>query len=281
MNKSKPKQLSKVNPKNNYINQQLLIDFGAREFWFLLQQFSPAVILGMENPYLGWLVDEIKTAQRKTLKSLLDRDLVRKISRDEIELDDVLATMIGVCAHPDHSLVVQFQNGSSKNIQRYVHFENGLIVEQFEFEPGHHRLTAIKDREALIAHLNDFLRLSTLAVSRGGKFRLPEDALFEARSLCNEGHTRKAFNKLKKIGLSEEKATTLTTALSKPVANSAFVVLSNRNNADVQHVKGFALLESENGLWVMLPYDKSGEKMVEFIPANANLVRQHFLEILP
>jgi hypothetical protein len=271
----------KANTNSNDFKLELSIHLNRKEFWFLLQQFSPAIILGMENPHLGWLTDEIKTEQRNALKSLMERDLVQKISKDEIELDDVMATMLGICANPEHSLVVQFQNGSDKNIQSYVHFKNSLIVEQFEFKPGQYRLTAIKEQETLIAHLTDFLRLSTLAVSRSGNFRLPEDTLFEARSLCAGGHTRKAIINLKKVGVSEEKAIALASALSKPLANSTFVVLSNRNNTDIQHVKGFALLESESEIWIMLPYDKNKEKMVEFIPANPKLIRQHFLEILP
>ncbi len=262
-------------------SNDLVLALSARELWFLLQQFSPAVIFGMENPYLGWLADEIRADQRKVLKSIIDRDLVRKVSKDEIELDDVMAHMIEVCAHPEHTLIIQFQNCNHENMQRYIHFWNSLTVEQFEFKPGQHSLTAIKDREALIIHLNDSLRLSTTITGHGGKFRLAEDAMFEARSLCSDGHKRKALNNLTKAGLSEGKAAMLTTALSKPVANYAFAVLSNRNNPDAQHVKGFAVLESDNGLWIMLPHDKNGEKMVEFVPADAKSVKDYFLNILP
>ncbi len=201
--------------------------------------------------------------------------------KNQIELDDVLATMMRTCVHPQHTVISQFQDSKGANKQRYIHFGTNLIVEHVEFKRGQHRLTALKDREVLLAHLDEVLRLSSTASSHGGKFRLQEQALFEARSLCSQGHARKALTNLKKAKLSEEKAGLLAKALTNPVANSAFVTLSNQAKPQIQNVKGFALLESKNEFWILLPYDKDGDKMVEFIPANSKLVKQRFLEILP
>ena len=154
-------------------------------------------------------------------------------------------------------------------------------MEHIEFKRGQHRLTAIKDREVLLTHLEEVLRLSSTTSSRGGKFHLPEQTLFEARSLCSKGHARTALTNLKKAKLSEEKAALLAKALTSPFANSAVVTLCNQGKPQIQNVKGFALLEGENDFWIMLPYDKDGDKMVEFLPANAKLVKQRFLDILP
>lgn len=259
----------------------LSVDFTADELWFLLQQFGTGVVLGIKNPHLGWLVQEIQEANRVALRSLVDRNIVRIASKHQIELDDVLATMVRTCAHPGHTLISQFQDSTGKDKQRYIHFADDLIVEHIEFKRGQHRLTAIQNHVALLEHLNEVLRLSSSASSRGGKFHLPEKALFEARSLCSKGHVRQALSNLKKARLPEEKAVLLTKVLSKPVANSAFVSLRNQGKSQTQNVKGFALLESKTGLWIMMPYDKDGDKMVEFIPANSKLVKQRFLEILP
>ena len=259
----------------------LSLDFSVGELWFLLQQFGSGAILGMKNPYLGWLIEEIEAAQRTALRSLVDRDIVRIASKDQIELDDVLAAMIRICAHPQHTLISQFQDSTGKDIQRFIHFGKGLIVEHNEFKPGQHRLTAIKDRDVLLAQLNEVLRLSSTAFSRGGNFCLPEQILFEARSLCSEGQARKAQNILKKAQLSDEKAALLSKALTSPVANSAFVTVLNQDKPEIQNLKGFALLEGKTEFWILLPYDKAGDKMVEFVPANPKLVKQRFLEILP
>ncbi len=235
----------------------------------------------MTNPHLGWLIDEIEADQHLALRSLVDRDIVRIVSKNQIELDDVLAAMIKTCAHPQHTLISQFQDSTGKDKQRYIYFDNELIVEHIEFKPGLHRLTAIKDRDVLLAHLSEVLRLSSTVSSRGGKFCLPEKILFEARFLCTQGHAREALNDLKKAQLSDEKAALLSKALTNPVANSAFVAVHNQGKLELQNVKGFALLEGNNEFWILLPYDKAGDRMVEFIPTNSKLVKQRFLDILP
>jgi len=269
----------KANKSSN--DKEISIELSSGELWFLLQQFSPAAILGMKNPHLGWFIEEIEEADRNALRSLVDREIVRIASKNQIEFDDVLASMIRTCAHPQHTLISQFQNSTGANRQRYIHFGNNLIVEHVEFKRGHHRLTALKDRDALLERLDEVLRLSSTASSRGGKFHLPEQALFDARTLCSQGHARKALSDLKKAKLADEKASLLAKALTDPVANSAFAMLCNQSQPQIQNVKGFALLEGKENFWILMPFDKNGDKMVEFIPASTKLVKQRFLEILP
>jgi len=262
-------------------DKQVSIELLSDELWFLLRQFGPAIALGMKNPHLGWLIEEIQEADRNALRSLVDREIIHIASKNQIELDNALATMLRTCAHPQHTLISQFQDATGANKQRYIHFGNNLIVEHVEFKRGQHRLTAIKDREALLEHLDEVLRPSSTASSHGGKFHMPEQTLFEARALCSQGHARKALNDLKKENLSEEKAASLTKTLTDPVANSAFAMLCNQGQPQIQNVKGFALLEGKNDFWILMPYDKDSHKMVEFIPASSKLVKQRFLEILP
>jgi hypothetical protein len=259
----------------------LVLNLRVGEFWLLLQQFSPTVVLGLANPYQGWLVEEITAAERKALKSLMDRDLARKVSKDQIDLDDVLAQMIAACAQPRHSLIVQPQDVKRKTGQLFIHFVKDLIVEQCEFEPGQFRLTAIKDQDALVRRLDERLRLSTKTAGHGAKFRLSEEALMEVRSLCADGHAQKALAKLDKAKVPDARAAALVAALTAPVGNTAVALLSNRDRPELQHVKGFAFLESENELWIMLPLEKNEEKMIEFVPANGKQLKERFLQMLP
>lgn len=62
---------------NIHVDKELSIDLSSDEFWFLLQQFGPAVVLGVQNPHLGWLIEEIEKADRTALRSLVDREIVR------------------------------------------------------------------------------------------------------------------------------------------------------------------------------------------------------------
>ncbi len=61
---------------------EITVELSSDEFWFLIQQFSPAVVLGMQNPHLGWLIEEIEKADRSSLRILVDRGFVRIASKE-------------------------------------------------------------------------------------------------------------------------------------------------------------------------------------------------------
>ena len=256
------------------------LDFSADELWFLMTQFGPAFIMGMENPYLGFLADEIEEATRKAVHSLIERDIARQISEDSIEVDEVVAAMVQSCVHPQHTLIVQSVT-AGKGVRRFIHFSSDAIVEHLEEETGNHRLTAIRDRDALGDHLQDALRLETETGSDAQPFRLTEQALFEVSELLMQGKHEDAGSLLAEADLEKGIQQRLTAALSDPVANASFAVVMNRNDRDTQHIRGFAFLEGKDDLWLLRPVEQMGQPQVEFQPGNAEAIRRRFEEILP
>lgn len=261
----------------------LSLDFSTQELWFLFSLFGPAVILGVENPYLGWLMDEREEAQKDALHTLVDRDLVRILADDEIAVDDVLARMIEVCANPRHSLILHAQGANASGIgeRRFVHYGGKLLVEHAILDVQQHRLTAIKDNTALIDYITPLLRLDTSARSEGERFKVNEKTLFEARELCENKKDQEALSLLRESGLDDKIASALVNTLNGPVSNSAAVVVVNRIERDTQHVRGMAILEGEQDVWMMRPYDRNGSAYVEFTPADAKTLKERLAAILP
>ena len=257
------------------------IRLSLNEMWFLLEQYSPTTIAGIENPYMGWLAEEVEPVQREALRSLVDRDQVRMIADDEIALEESVAALVGVCAHADHSLIVKWRHGENE-LQTYAHFGNDLIVEVAEVEPGVYNLTACENATASSQSLAGALRSHSSTSSEGDSFQLSEGLLDSARLLCQEGKTDEAKSILK-VGtkLKGEEISRLVKVLSAPVASSSFILIANRNNPDAQYVSGFAVLEGQDEMWLMQVHEQNGKPIVTFNPANANMVLEHFLEIMP
>ena len=261
--------------------EDIVVDISPTEFWFLLNQFSPAILLGIENPYFGWLAEEIEPARREALRSLVDRDLVRMVSPEEIALEESLAAMVAVCAQAESSLIIQSQESNGVDARRYIHFGGGLIVQQRQVEDGNYQLTAIQNVQVLSEHLNDDLRTDSKSASKGKPFQIPEGTLFGSNKFIQEGKEEAALNLLKSTGLANDVIERLCPALSAPVANTSFALLANRNNPDAQYVSGFAVLEGQDEMWLMQVHEQNGKPIVTFNPANANMVLEHFLEIMP
>lgn len=260
------------------------IDFTVDELWFLMSQFSPAYVMGIDNPYLGWLADEIQEATKKAVQSLIEKDIARVLTEDSIELDDTVVEMARACVHPQHTLLVaiQPQPGAVAGFQRYTHFaEPDWIVEHVEYEPGKHRLTAIRDPQALLEHLRDDLRLDSSAASGSPSFKLRQAALHAAARDYADGKFQEGLSTLEESGLDTAVCQRLGAVLAAPVANASFVVMKNRNNSDRNFTCGFGYLEGAAELWLMRPFMQGDEAWVEFTPGSAELIRAKFLEILP
>lgn len=264
------------------IDNRLTIKLSADELWFLMSQFGPAYIIGMDNPHLGWLAEEIEKADRKTVQLMVKRGLIRPISEEEIEMDDAVASMVQVCVQPEHSLIVhssQMEEGAERD--RYIHLAGDWIVEHIEDETGLHRLTAFRDRESLAAYLQEDLRMNSKARSSTETFCLPEDILFTASRLYAEGKGGEGKALLQRCDLNSTIIEAIDKVLANPVANGSFVVIVNQNNPETQYVRGFGILEGETQFWLMRPIEKLGQPQVEFMSADATHARQRLIELLP
>lgn len=266
---------------SNGRKNSILITIQTNELWLLLNQLAPATIMGMTNPFEGWLVEEIEVASDEALQALIERDLVRRVSDDEIALDEVLAGMVVTMAHPDHYLSVNYQNGSGEARQHHVYFGNDLIIERRVIETDQHHLAALRDHDALLEHLGDALPLASEAASTGDKFSLDEDTLSDVRELVAEDQSQKAVSILVEAGVTEESAKGIVASMSNPVANTLVTAMINLSHRDTQHTRNFAVLEGKEDMWLICPYQSRGKACVEFIPASAEMVRERFLETLP
>jgi hypothetical protein len=258
------------------------IELSVPEMWFLMSQFSPAYVLGMENPHLGWLIEEIEEADRTAVQALIQKGMVKIVDASSIELDDNLASMISGCTHPEHSLIVNSGDEKEKGgFPRYIHFSKGLIIEHIQTEMGRHQLLLIKDQNEIISLLKENLRPDSKTRGTTSEFFILEELLYKATNSFSQGDGVGGKALLQKSDLEPENSAALAGALENPVANASFVVIYNQNNPATQYVQGFGILESREQFWILRPIEREGKRLVEFTPADAKSIRKHFVEILP
>ena len=262
------------------MNDGFSIELIKDEFYVLLGHFGPAAVLGMTNPFRGLLSDEISLATGKALQSLMGRKLIR-IEDEGVLVDPALESAIQICAHPEHSLIIQAQRIDEPERHHVIHFREATILEQTEYKPDFYRLTEIEDRKALLSWLSDLLQLSSKDANAEEPFNLDEMILFEVRALCVEGHKERAIGRLLEAGLLEEQCHPLVSTLSVPLSNASFAFVANRDKLERQYVRGFAVLESEEYLWIMHPLDDLDRRQVNVIPATPEMVQNRFEAMLP
>ena len=260
------------------LNSTILISLSDQELYFLASQFGQVMVMGWDDPYKGWLIDEIEEDQLKAMDFLLKKDYIRKVSDKEISMDQVLAAIVETCVLGEYALIISSEQKGGFHRQLMVHFKEDFIVEHVVVDEGH-ELTAIRDQSLLEDRYQRELRLETKTKGSGESFSLLEDRVFDLESDAADEQEIGENNSLHQgDGESIER---LRKALEKPIANSSVVAIANRQDKYSRHVRGMAFLETEHDLWTMQPYDRNGKQWVEFSPADGEIIRKKFLELLP
>jgi hypothetical protein len=256
-------------------------EFVTDELYLLLGFFGPCISFGLGEPYLGKFAEEIESAMSQAQNSLIEHGYVRVRENGEVAIDEGIAKIIKVCAHPDHTAIITTQKTGKPKQILYIHFSPDLLVEQSSQVKDKHRLVPIPSRDEMLVRLIKQLHLNGQSPAEDGRFRLPEKALFEARDLIGEGHKRKASKCLEEAGLSEKHTKILVHALGTPSSNSSVAVVINRDEPDIQHVNGLGVFESEKQMWALLPIPDPKGNQVEFIPSSAQEIEARLRDLMP
>ncbi len=252
----------------------------AQEMVFLAELLGADTLLGVTDPFMGWLAEEIEEAREQTLQALAERDLLEIQPNGDIVLDDEVATLVGVCALRDASFVVTVVNAAREVEAHYLHVARQLAVEQTALgePPNTYQLTMLGDRDSVYERILHLFGLDKQAAAPSSGGQLPYSELARAGEVAGEVGREAAQQILKEAGLPDETATTLAQALADPVINGSLVAIASRDAE--WKVDGLGLLEGRNGLWQLRAFTKGDENWVEVIPSDADKVRQSIRRIV-
>ncbi len=251
------------------------------EIWYLIKQFTPAQILGMENPQLGFLIEEIGQTDLEAANRLVERGLVKIQPENTLEINDQVYNQINTLAHPDHTLIVQQGIPLSKSPQQYIHFRENQIFVHFELADGKHQITSLADPAALLEYLGIESSENGKEKPAGKPFNLPEEILYQAAGEYAQGNNQAGEEILKESNLKKEDIKSLHEALSKTLMNRSFVMVKNQSKPDKMHVSGFGILQGPNNLWLLQPVNQMGKSMIHFLPVTMGMVTEKLQDILP
>lgn len=256
------------------------VELNTQELLLILSTLGPCLLLGVEDPYLGRMADEVANSQRSALDSLLKKGFIQGVSEDKIDLQDQLFTAANVIHRPNHSLIIHSKEISNGDFNCYIHFGNNWIVHHIPFQ-DQHQLILVQNVDRLSDDLSQAFRSGSSAESSAPTFSLGEDTLFDIRRLCAEGEVNEAKDRLDAEHVPSEVVSPIINTLVEPVATSSFVLVVNRNNVESQYVRGFSVIEGVSEMWILEPYEEEGMSMVNIHATNALKVRERFFELIP
>ena len=250
-------------------NEAPVITCSAQEMLFLAGLLGADTLLGVDDPFFGWLTEEIEEAWQQAQESLVERRFLEIQSDGDVVMDVAVAALVGTCAFPDASFILTYTPAGDQATTRYFHATRHLAVEQALSGESIStcRLTALEDARTVFERVTEIWQLNGQQAASSGSGVLPEADLTGARLAAVESGLEAAQMALREAGLDAPVAATLAEALVDPVANGALVALTRRETA--WEVAGLGMLEGRNGLWRLRAFIRDGENWVETIPCDA------------
>lgn len=245
---------------------------------FLASLLGASTLVGMADPFHGWLADEIEAAWGDTRQALAERRFIEVRPDGKIVMDSGVAALIETWASAEASLLLTCTaNGESTALRNY-HLTKDMAVAQWPSDAGAIRIAPLQGAAAVYREIGQFWRLANQSAAPGVRCSLREAAFTQARTLATGQGPKAAAAVLAQARLPEATTAALAETLAAPVANGALAATARRGAA--WDAAGMGTLEGSAGLWRLRAFTQDGENWVEVIPCSAAEARSELRRVL-
>jgi hypothetical protein len=248
------------------------IKLSSEELWYLLGLYAPTSAIGVENPYIGKFVEEIKISEQFALNTLMSSQIVHLADKDSLEFTDkAIKTMVETCLKPDQCLWLVLSKGPKQKIlsQRFVYFSGTQIVDLVKEGERTYCLTAVRDKEALSELLQPDLQITSDDKPARTDFSLEQSVLQAVIQAFSTGDIKTGTMLLSSAEISTQSCEELEFALGNEYTNSIAIKICNPTNADTCHMEGISFLNGKPGGWIMHQSEHNTSSFVNFQPGTA------------
>ena len=234
------------------------------ELYTLAALLGGEILIGVPDPFPGWLTEEIQAAMDEARQSLVARGVLASRSEGEVGMDVVAAALVGTLIAPRTAFLLTHTvpEPSSRQINIYHRPPLTVAMEQRE---GQWVLQFLPDTDAIVHQVRELWSLDAQQAVRASPFSLPESVMEEARQVRPLGETE-IQKRLEKAGIPPASAGALAHTLANPLQNGALVAIGSRRG--VWDTGGLGMLEGENGLWLLRSFSRQQDPWIECVPRS-------------
>jgi hypothetical protein len=224
-------------------------------------------LVGVADPFLGWLTEEVNDEMAKAREALAARKILAVESGDRIVVDVAAAALAGTVATPQASFTLTMNEPGNSAVQRSFYWHKPMTVELVPGADGRYHLCALESGGEIRTRIPTIWKIKAQRAVRGETLSVPESSLDEARRLLDSKGPSAAAQVLTRAGALEGPARALIASIAEPIANGAVVAL-RRQGTDWE-VAGLGMLLGKNGLWRLRSFSRGGEPWIEAAPCSA------------
>jgi len=235
------------------------------ELFTLASLMGGEMLLGIPDPFPGWLTEEIVEAMEAARQKMVERGLLVLQSDGQIVIDAIVAALIWPIVTPQVVLLLTggVPDQPSQQISFYHHSPLTVAVELYGEQWN---VYPLPDRTSLSEQIRNRWQLREQQGTDAQTFSLPEDALQAALQVLPS--EEEVCRSLQEAGVPPAAARAAARTLTTLRQNGALVAI--RRRAELWQTEGLGILEGENGLWLLRSLTRRGHPWVEFTPCPAS-----------
>jgi len=236
-------------------------------------------LIGVQDPFLGFLADEVEERLEQAKKSLSDQGYLRERPGEELVLDSGIAAMVKAITSAQRMLVASLS--LDRHTSHYlVHFAPDIVVEQAVLPSGVIALAAMRDAQVLKERLEDFFSLSdaTETAASTAPLTLSETDFAEVQRLAQENG--KALHALlSQRNVPPQAIPALTAALAEGQHMISLTVLY-RDEQELRYGENLTWLVGSQGVWHIQPLEQDQAAAVRLTPTTMAKVHQRITQVV-
>ena len=141
-----------------------------------------------QDPFRGWLVEEIEESLIQAREELIEADLINPVGSEGIEVEENLLNAISALGSPKCSLMLNRATSKDDGAAIYFHYIKNGWVSVKQVSEGDYQLETLSDNALPTERLLGFLAIQNQSAAPGKTSTLSSEAYQEARELgINQG----------------------------------------------------------------------------------------------
>ncbi|MEI6776384.1 MAG: hypothetical protein WCK70_05755 [Chloroflexales bacterium] len=243
------------------------------ELYLLSAITGGETLIGVQDPFIGWLTEEIVEKLESVRGDLHARGYV--VVRDTgAAVEPSLAPLITALTVPHIAVMVTLHHPGHDLEERAYHVGHASTVKLSQ--SGQHYQLEPMTESAIAADICNWWGLHDQIAAPGVPFRLEQSTLLAARDAAGDAAAAAAL--LSEVGAPAETAASFASALHDPQTNGSLAAM--RRGAAGWDVRGVAILESAATLWRLRAFQHHDAPWVEVAPESAAGLTQRVERLL-
>ncbi|MDF2629351.1 MAG: hypothetical protein K0R39_3182 [Symbiobacteriaceae bacterium] len=248
------------------------------EYALIAGVLGASTLIGIDDPFKGYLADELRAELDKTLDGLVKRGVAELRADRRVVFDQTLGLVCATCGFPEAVYTLTRTNREGVADQHLFFITRTASAEMVHSAHNSLTLTKWETPQQVVARVLALLKLTEVAALELPAAVLPQASLSAAVAAAQASGAEAALAALVEAGVDQATADALSKSLTHPDLNASFVSLAQKGAA--WESGGVALLLGAGQLWKLQPVTGGTEAAVAVLPCTTAAMKEELVRVV-